>query len=162
MSRSTSAASHGRGIGILTIVISAVLLIAGVLVYIVLKDTSAGWIWPLVASVAALGVALGVWLLNKGLREGRILRSGLAGQASVVNVSETGMGVGGGNNQGGGTAYTPILRINLRVVVAGHPPYETSVKEIVPFVRRLQLQPGLTVAVKADPRRLSRVVIDWE
>ena len=165
MSRATSAASRGESIGVLTIVISAVLLIVGVFVYVGVKDTSAapaGWVWLLVASVALLGVGFGVWLLNRGMREGRILRSGLVGQAAVVNVSETGMGVGGGDHDGGGTAYTPILRINLRVVVPGHPPYETSVREIVPLVRRLQLHPGLTVAVKADPRRLSRVVIDWE
>ena len=165
MSRSTSAASHGRGIGLLVVGLSLVLLVVAVAFYrdaLGLGAMEGSPIWLATAVVAGLGLLFGGWLTSRGLSEGRILRTGTAGRATIVAVQETGMGVGGSNNQGGGTPYAPIVRVDLRVTLPGQPSYDASVREVARGLRLLQLRPGLAVNVRALAQKPTKVVIDWD
>jgi hypothetical protein len=112
-------------------------------------------------AAAALPLLLiGAVLVWRGLRVDQTYKTGLAGEASVVSSNQAAFGLGSGDDSD--HRVTPIMKLVLRVTVPGHEPYEAKVNEIAPGVRRLQLQPGATVPVRVDPKKLSRVVIDWD
>jgi hypothetical protein len=101
----------------------------------------------------------GLYLVLRGRRADTVLASGLTGRATIISLAQSRVGVGSASASDYRT--TPIFNVSLNVKVPGHDPYQATVKEIVPAVRLLQLRPGAEVAIRADPRKLSRVVIDW-
>jgi hypothetical protein len=105
-------------------------------------------------------LALGIWAIVRGVREDRVLQTGEAGEATVVKLQQTNSGVGGGGETPG--PITPIYKVHLRVELPGRQPYETVVREIVEFHRLFQLQPGTRLPVRANPKKLRQVVIDWD
>lgn len=159
----TSTSSHGKGIGVLAIVLGGFFLVVGIGAFLVFASSpqlkGVAWVWLIMAVLAVAALGFGVFLVRRGRREDKVLKSGLEGQATIVALTETGMGIGSGIPTD--HSYTPICQVQLRVLVPGHPPYDATVREIVPLVRRLQLQPGMSVAVRVDPKQLSKVVIDW-
>ncbi len=79
-------------------------------------------------------------------------RSGVAAQAKILSVDETGMSI---NDD-------PVIRINVEVQPAdGAPPFPATIKRLL--VSRLEIpqyQPGIVIAVRYDPKDTSRVSID--
>jgi hypothetical protein len=103
---------------------------------------------------------MGAVLVARGLRVDQTYKDGLAGEATVVSSDQAAFGIGSGDDMD--TRVTPIMKLVLRVTVPGHEPYEAKVNEIAPGARRFQLQPGATLPVRVDPKKLSRVVVDWD
>jgi hypothetical protein len=158
MSR-TSTASHGKSVGWVFVLLGVVF--GGVGVWLYLDDPAASLAsWQLTfPGIGVLSLVIGFWAIARGVREDRVLKSGIAGEATVVKLEDTGSGVGGGGDPPG--PVTPIYKVHLRVELPGHQPYEAVVREIVEFQRLFELQPGTRLPVRANPRKLAQVVIDW-
>ena len=163
MSR-TSRTSFAKGQGLLLIFFA--LVVIGVGMFIIRPDmirqgqTFPMWYWVVMAATALPLLLIGAVLVWRGLRVDQTYKTGLAGEASVVSSDQAAFGIGSGDDSD--YRVTPVMKLVLRVTVPGHEPYEAKVNEIAPGVRRLQLQPGATVPVRVDPKKLSRVVIDWD
>jgi hypothetical protein len=95
--------------------------------------------------------AVGVFMVRGARAKAALLATGLAGTGRIVSVRQTSVMV---NNQ-------PLIAIGLQVEVPGRVAYPVELKEIIPFIRLPQIQPGGTLAVKVDPQRPERVAIDW-
>ncbi len=163
MSR-TSSTSHAKGQGLLLIFFAIVVI--GVGMFIIRPDmirqgqTFPMLYWVVMTATAVPLLLIGAALVWRGLRADQTYKTGLAGEASVVSSNQAAFGIGSGSDSD--HRVTPIMKLVLRVTVPGHEPYEAKVNEIAPGVRRLQLQPGATLPVRVDPKKLSRVVIDWD
>ena len=163
MSR-TSSTSHAKGLGLMLIFFA--LVIVGVVLFVLRPDmTQQGEVFPVRYWVVMAGTAvpllvIGVLLVGRGLRVDQTYKTGLAGEATVVSSNQAAFGIGSGDDMD--TRVTPIMKLVLRVTVPGHAPYEAKVNEIAPGVRRFQMQPGATLPVRVDPKKLSRVVVDWD
>lgn len=96
-------------------------------------------------------LVVGVLMVRSARGRARLLATGLAGTARISSVRQTSMMV---NNQ-------PVLAFELLVEVPGRPAYTATLRELVPFIRLAQVQPGSTLAVRVDPARPERVAIDW-
>lgn len=96
-------------------------------------------------------LAVGIGMVRSARGKARLLATGLAGTATISSVRQTSMMV---NNQ-------PVLAFELLVQVPGRPPYTATLRELIPFIRLAQVQPGNTLAVRVDPARPERVAIDW-
>jgi len=95
--------------------------------------------------------AVGFVMVRSARGKARLLATGLAGTARITSVRQTNMMV---NNQ-------PVIAFELLVAVPGRPEYTARYREVVPFIRLGQIQPGNTVAVRVDAARPERVAIDW-
>jgi hypothetical protein len=107
-----------------------------------------GFVW---AAVGLLLLAIGVSQVTRRRFRTRVLAEGLAGTAEITSVTQTRMQV---NNQ-------PIMVLRLTVTVPDRPPYEARVRQLIPFVLLVRAQPGKVVAVRIDPDKPDRPVIDW-
>lgn len=96
-------------------------------------------------------LAVGIVMVRSARGKARLLATGLAGTATIASVRQTSMMV---NNQ-------PVLAFELLVQVPGRPQYTATLRELIPFIRLAQVQPGNTLAVRVDPARPERVAIDW-
>jgi hypothetical protein len=103
------------------------------------------------AIVAVGAIVIGVVLLRRARRTAWILRDGIAAQATVVDATETGTRV---NHQ-------PQFKLRLSISRPDEPPYEVTVKRVVPFMLVPRLIAGRPLPVRVDPDRRDRVVIDW-
>ncbi|WP_134768519.1 hypothetical protein [Nocardioides sp. 1609] len=81
----------------------------------------------------------------------KILRSGLPGEATVLAIAPTGTIVNGVNY---------MCRLQLRVSVANRQPYDVEIKELLPITAMAVYPAGARVAVKVDPTKPERVVLD--
>jgi hypothetical protein len=91
-----------------------------------------------------LGIAfLAFFLIRRSSRKKAevLLETGQQGQATILSLEDTGMLI---NNN-------PRVRIGLEVTVPGYPPYQVTKTMTVPMIKLPQVQPGLVVAVLADP-----------
>ena len=163
MSR-TSSTSHAKGVGLMLIFFALVIVGVGLFALrpAVTQQGEAFPVryWVIMAATAVPLLVIGAVLVWRGLRVDQTYKTGLAGEATVVSSSQAAFGIGSGDDTD--TRVTPIMKLVLRVTVPGHAPYEAKVNEIAPGVRRFQLQPGATVPVRVDPKKLSRVVVDWD
>ena len=163
MSR-TSSTSHAKGLGLMLIFFSLVIVGVGMLIILPDMDRKGElfpvWGWVVMAGTAAPLLVIGTVLVWRGLRVDQTYKTGLTGEATVVSSNQAAFGIGSGDDAD--TRVTPIMKLVLRVTVPGHAPYEAKVNEIAPGVRRFQLQPGATLPVRVDPKKLSRVVVDWD
>lgn len=110
-----------------------------------------------VLTAAILGVT-GLGLVWFGLRArrsaaeaDRITSTGIAGTATVTELTQTGMTL---NNQ-------PQVEIGLLVSLPGRKPYAASLKQFVPLILLGRLSSGQPLPVKVDPKDPQAIVIDW-
>lgn len=100
-------------------------------------------------------VAVIVVMMKKSAERNRLVATGIAAQAMVVQMADTGMRI---NNQ-------PRLEIVLDVhPLPGHPPFapfRTSHTGTVPMMAMARIAPGATVAVKLDSANHANLTIDW-
>jgi hypothetical protein len=163
MSR-TSITSRNKGLGLFLIFFALVIVVVGM--FIIRTDLVGRgeafpvWGWAVMVMTAGPLLIIGAVLVGRGLRIDRTSKAGLAGEATVLSAKQAAFGVGSGNDMD--QRVTPILKLVLQVTVPGHLPYEAKVNELAPGVRRFQMQPGATLPVRVDPKKLSRVIIDWD
>ncbi|MBX7082784.1 MAG: DUF3592 domain-containing protein [Nannocystaceae bacterium] len=100
-----------------------------------------------------LGLAIPIVVLTRLLRgsaeRSRILSRGLPGQASIVNIWETGVRVND----------SPQVGFQLHVYPQGGQPYAAQTTMIVSQLAIPRIQPGSTVQVMIDPADPSKVAI---
>ncbi len=85
-------------------------------------------------------------------RANAILKTGEPATALIKNVRDTGVTI---NN-------APQVELLLEVRSKFKPPYEAKVKTLVSRINPNVFQPGMTVAVKYDPKEPTAVAIDPE
>lgn len=83
----------------------------------------------------------------------RLLSTGTAGSATVLEARETGEIDGEGR---------PVYDLRLRIEVAGMPPIEGPARVGIPPERLSQLEAGDTVPVKVDPANPGVMAVDWD
>ena len=103
-------------------------------------------------SLAFVGVIL--WftlrpLLQNMNQRSQILQTGIPAMATIISLADTGMLV---NHQ-------PQVRIGLQVNPPHGLPYQTELTMVISMLMIPQVQPGLTVPVKIDPKDPSKVAI---
>jgi len=105
-----------------------------------------------IGTIVAVGtIAVGSVLLRRAWETARILRDGIAARATVVEATETGTRV---NHQ-------PQLRLRLSISRPDQPPYEVTIRRVIPFMLVPRLMAGRPLPVRVHPDRRDRVVIDW-
>ena len=110
-----------------------------------------------VSVIVPLGITGAVfWFIFKKRAETQqLVATGVAGQAMVVQMGDTGMRI---NNQ-------PQLALTLDV----HPipgqsafaPFRTTHNAIVPMMAMARVAPGAALPVKCDPANPARLTVDW-
>ena len=102
--------------------------------------------------VLLAGLAQGCSMFDTGMSEAKDLqRVGVAAQAEILSIGETGLTVNG----------NPVITLDVEVRPADRPPYRATIKRLL--VSRLevpQFQPGRGIPVRFDPREPSRVSFD--
>lgn len=130
--------------------------LAGVFAAIgLLNDDIQGGFLVTAAILGVVGVGLIVWGLRAGARAAearRIDETGIAGTATVVGLTQTGMFVN----------ENPQVEMTLLVQVPGRAPYEATRKEIVPLILLGRLSSGTPLPVKVDRADPSNVIVDWD
>lgn len=130
----------------------AFFFIGGLLFWWFLPSIGIGQIWVAVSLVQLVifGAISSRMNKNRAAKE-RLMKEGLRGMAEVIEVEPTGVMVN----------YRPQVRLRLRVLLPGKPPYEVEHREILPILGADSLAPQRRVGVivdKADPKKL---MIDW-
>ena len=82
----------------------------------------------------------------------RLIAGGIPGTALVLDVRDTGVTI---NN------VNAVLEARLQVTIPGQAAYEAMAEVTLGRMSWGALQPGMTVAVKVDPKNPARVAIDW-
>lgn len=136
-------------IGLLELVLAAVFVVGALAIPLV----GAGFL--LTAAILGLtGLVLIVIGFVVGRSAGaadRIGRSGIAGQATITGLTQTGMYL----NQ------NPQVEMELLVQLPDRPAYAARRKEFVPLILLGRLSSGAPLPVKVDPADPQKVVIDW-
>ena len=160
----TSMRSYGKSGGVFLIGFG---LLGGVVGAVILPSVYANegrpypsWAWILTFGGAAALVLPGIWLVARGIRADRVFKIGVPGEATVISSNEAAFGIGSSDSND--YRVTPVYKLVLRVSLPGQPPYEARVSEIAPGMRRYQLQSGAILPVRVDPKKHSRVVVDWD
>lgn len=88
----------------------------------------------------------------------KIMKYGRPARAKIVSMGEGGagsrdIGVMTVNDQ-------PVVRLNLEVYDGNKPPYQTSIKRIIPRLQVPQLKPGAFLAIKINPNNSQEIEID--
>jgi hypothetical protein len=83
-------------------------------------------------------------------RNNRLRRSGQPAEATILEVSETGVTVQGNY---------PLAKLRLRVEPAGGEPYEVSTKCLMERFQIPAYQPGSRISVLVDPRNRRKVAV---
>ena len=96
-------------------------------------------------------LAVGAVLVRGARRRAHVLATGVPGTALITSIRQTSVRV---NDQ-------PVIAITLTVRVPGRPEYPVTVRQVIPFIRLPQIQPGRTLAVRVAQERPEEVVIDW-
>ena len=85
--------------------------------------------------------------LDKSLRT-----TGVAGEATITSLGETGVTVNG----------SPVIEFGLDVDTTAHAPYATTIRQRTPRLLLGAFLPGATVAIRVDPTNREHLAIDWE
>jgi len=90
----------------------------------------------------------------------KIMKYGRPARAKILSIGEGGagksdIGVVTVNDQ-------PVVRLNVEVYDGNKPPYQTSIKRIIPRLQVPQLQAGAMIAIKIDPNNPQEIEIDPE
>ncbi len=81
------------------------------------------------------------------------LQNGVPGSAVVMSISPTGTVI---------NDMYYVCNIGLRVQLPAQAPYDVMIKQSVPITAMARVNPGASIAVKADPADQTKVVIDWQ
>jgi hypothetical protein len=136
-------------IGILELVLAAVFVVGALAIPLV----GAGFL----LTAAILGftglvlIVIAFLVGRSAAATDRISQSGIAGQATITGLTQTGMYL----NQ------NPQVEIDLLVQLPGQPPYAARRKEFVPLILLGRLSSGAPLPVKVDQADRQKVVIDW-
>ncbi|HEX2032084.1 MAG TPA: hypothetical protein VHL78_11910 [Actinomycetota bacterium] len=107
------------------------------------------------AILGGVALLLLLWARRWGRRYAeaqRIRTHGLAGQARIVSMTQTGVYL---NEQ-------PQVELTLEVTTPVQGPYQVTVKEYVPLIALGRLSSGMPLPVKVDPADPNNVVIEWQ
>jgi len=139
---------------ILTAVIE--LALAGVFVFVALTVPFVGEGMLLTAgilgAVALVCLVIGLRVRRSAAANDRLLASGLAGQAAITGLTQTGMYLN----------ENPQVAMDLLVELPGRPAYAARRKEFVPLILLGRLSSGAPLPVRVDPADPQRLVIDWQ
>jgi len=80
----------------------------------------------------------------------KILQSGVAGEATIVQIQQTGVMVN----------YQPQALLTVQVQVPGWEPYQAQTRMVIPQVNIPSFQPGAKFPCKVDPDNRATVVLD--
>jgi hypothetical protein len=145
-------------------IIGVILLVAGIALAVFAFLPGGGGIWDEArtqgGAIAAISLiptgliftAIGVYFGRMTARRKRLLREGIAGQATILSLS-------GGNLVINNVNY--MITFRLRVSVPGRSPYDVEHKQLVPVFQLASLPVGSTVPVMVDPQEPTRLTIDF-
>ena len=94
---------------------------------------------------------VGLFASRMSANREKLLETGLAGQATVQSVTETGVFVN----------ERPMVRMHLIVSVPGRAPYPVVHNEVVPLIALGMITPGSALPVAVDPANPQKLAIDW-
>lgn len=97
-------------------------------------------------------IVFGILAGRRAAQADRIDATGIAGQATVVGLTQTGMRMND----------NPQVEMDLLVDVPGRTPYRATRKEFVPLILLGRLNSGTPLPVKVDAADPSNVIIDWD
>jgi len=115
-------------------------------------DTILWTVVPIVLITAAGIIVFFVFVRRIMGADKRLVAAGIAGTALVLDVRDTGVTINHVN---------AVLETRLQVTLPGQAPYEATAEVTLGRMNWGALQPGMTVAVKVDPKNPARVAIDW-
>jgi hypothetical protein len=137
------------GTGVFELALAAVFLVAG------LAEAELTFGFGLTAAILGVTGIVLVWFGLRARRSAaeadRIASTGIAGTATVTELTQTGMTL---NDQ-------PQVEIGLLVSIPGRTPYAATRKEFVPLILLGRLSSGQPLPVKVDPTDPQAIVIDW-
>jgi len=126
--------------------------VGGVLFWVFLPQIGIGQIWVAVAAVLLAVYGVITLKVNRGrARTERLVREGLPGSATILEAQGTGVAVN----------HRPQVRLRLRVEVRGRPPYETEIREVLPFLGLESVGRERRVPVFVDRDDPESLMIDW-
>lgn len=114
------------------------IILVSVIVPIVIMAMVLFVTWKIFSSVGATGK-----------ERNRLMREGVAAQATIMNIWETGLYV---NNR-------PMIGILLEVISQDGRRFQAETKMIISQLQIPQFQPGTRVAVKVDPTDFTKIAI---
>ncbi len=142
----------GRMVGSMFLVVPLVLGGAFLSETFVPAELQPIFIGALVVLTTGFSLVMVFGTLFKGAaRRKALLSQGVDGSAKLMVVEQTGTRV---NDQ-------PMLQLRMMVEVPGGSPYSVLHREVVPQIRLAQLQPGIHLPVKVDPRDPRNMAIAW-
>ncbi len=105
-----------------------------------------------ISCLATVGITIGAIVLARRLMKPNqeVLTTGVAGEATILRVWQTGMSV---NDQ-------PQVGMLLEVRVPGREPYQVEHKMVIPMWNIMQFQQGAVVPVKVDPNKPGKIALD--
>lgn len=138
------------GVGIFEMLLAAAFVAAAVLVPLVRVGffLTAGFLGLTGIVLIVFGIMAG----RRAAQADRIDATGIAGQATVVGLTQTGMRMND----------NPQVEMDLLVDVPGRTPYRATRKEFVPLILLGRLSSGTPLPVKVDAADPSNVIIDWD
>ncbi|MBN2028402.1 MAG: hypothetical protein JW854_16755 [Actinobacteria bacterium] len=147
------------GIGCATagMVLATAGVLAGVIIGGIAADLSI-WVIVLICMVALLfdvGMAVIFYFAFKAalgpeVERRRLLETGEAAEATIMEVVDTGMTM---------NEIYPVVKVRLEVRPPGRPAYQAETQMIINRMDIPQVQPGLVVPVRFDPRRPQHVAV---
>jgi hypothetical protein len=126
--------------------------VGGLLFWIFLPRIGIGPIWFAVSLVLLTVYGVITWSVRRRRRRAEhLLRVGLPGFARILEAEGTGVSVN----------HRPQVRLRLRVELPGRAPYETELREVLPFLGLESVGPERRVPVVVDPENPQELIIDW-
>ena len=104
-----------------------------------------------VVVIGSIAMTFGQVLKGPRLRK-QLMQNGIEGSAQLMSVTQTGTRV---NDQ-------PMLKLHMLVHLPGQQPYAVIHNEIVAQIRLAQVQPGISLPVRVDPKDRALMAIAWQ
>jgi hypothetical protein len=147
----------GIGCGIAAVAFTTLAILATVIVVGVVTDLPA-WFIVLLCFVTLLfdgGMAAVFYFVFKAVlgpevARRKLLEKGESAEATILQVTDTGVTV---------NEIYPMVKVLLEVRPQGRPPYQAETTMIINRMDIPQVQPGMVVPVKIDPRRPQQVAV---
>jgi hypothetical protein len=103
--------------------------------------------------VTAVGLAAIFMVFNRFRRgDQALLRSGIAGTATVLSMRDTGTTI---------NRVNAVVELGLLVALPGRAPYQARLETMIGRMNWGSVQPGTQLAVRVDPTDATRIAIDW-
>lgn len=93
-------------------------------------------------AITAAAIGIPIYMMRKNQKKMQdLMATGKQGEATILALQDTGMRI---NDD-------PRVAISLEVRIPGYPPYQITKTMTLELIRMSQVQPGMVVAVLADP-----------